>query len=306
MADAKSISVDDYIENRFNANEQYDVDKSSWTNDLFIQKMNKDLKNTATKMSRSEARDLVYYYYSTQRDRVRLNNQLQMHGDRCHELLQWLAQNVNKTEKYVGLALDVYSNNSLVGRWARSIKGIGPVISSGLISHIDIHQAPTAGHIWSFAGYDPTREWKKGEKRPWNADLKVICWKAGESFVKVSNNTEDVYGKIYKQRKLEEIRNNERGKFKDQAEAKLKKFNISKKTDAYKAYAKGILPPAHIHARAKRYAVKLFLAHLHHVMHLVEFKKDPPNPYPMGILGHDESHYIGVPNLNMVLDELTK
>ena len=32
-------------------------------------------------------------------------------------------------------------------------------------------------------------------------DLKELCWKIGESFVKVKGNPADIYGKIYEERK---------------------------------------------------------------------------------------------------------
>ena len=54
-------------------------------------------------------------------------------------------------------------------RWARSIYGIWPVLAAGLLAHIDIEQAPTVGHIWSFAGLDPTKKWQPKTTRPWNA-----------------------------------------------------------------------------------------------------------------------------------------
>jgi len=56
----------------------------------------------------------------------------------------------------------------------------------------------------------------------------------------------------------------------------------------------GKLPPAHIHARAKRWAVKIFLAHWHHVAYMIEYKKAPPKPYSLEHLGH--VHMIEVPN----------
>src|SRR6185436_14373220 len=103
-------------------------------------------------------------------------------------------------EKQVMRALAAFSSNHPVGKWAESIVGIGPVLSAGLLAHINvrkcgcqvyrdmkpipIHDCPglaTAGHIWRYAGYDPTVTWEKGQKRPWNARLKVICWKIGES-----------------------------------------------------------------------------------------------------------------------------
>ena len=61
---------------------------------------------------------------------------------------------------------------------------------------------------------------------------------------------------------------------------------IGKDTDAYAAYSQGRLPPAHIHARAKRYAIKLFLAHLHHKMYMEHYGKEPPLPYAIAHLDH--------------------
>ena len=64
------------------------------------------------------------------------------------------------------------------------------------------------------------------------------------------------------------------------------KKNFKKTTEAYKAYIKGKLPPAHIQARSTRYAVKLFLSHLHEVWYKHEFGKNPPNPFALEHEGH--------------------
>lgn len=129
--------------------------------------------------------------------------------------------------------------------------------------------------------------------RPWNAKLKTLCWKAGESFQKVSNR-DSLYGKIYKERRIMEIEKNEKLMFKDQAERALATKNYSKDTEAYKAYIVGKLPPAQINERAKRYAVKIFLSHLHHVMYVHHYGVEPPKPFAIGILGH--AHMIEIPN----------
>ena len=86
-------------------------------------------------------------------------------------------------EGQIKRALEKYVDNHPVGSWLTSIHGIGPVIAAGLLAHIDIARAPTVGHIWRFAGLDPTTKWEKKTRRPWNAALKVLTWKAGESFV---------------------------------------------------------------------------------------------------------------------------
>jgi len=129
--------------------------------------------------------------------------------------------------------------------------------------------------------------------------LKTLCaFKLGESFVKVQNRESDVYGKVFAERKAGEIEANERGDFKEVAEAKLKKFKIGKGTDAYKHYSEGRLPPAHIHARARRVAVKLFLAHLQQVWWFIRFEEPPPKPFAIEHLGH--GHLIDPPNLHLV------
>jgi len=253
-----------------------------------IKKLTKDLKSASYFLSKDEARFLVDSYYMMQENRIRCDAQVRemTRSGEPHTVLQWLAEQNSMLEKEVAKALDAYSNSTPVGRWARAQYGIGPVITAGLLAHFDIHKAPTNGHFWSFAGLDPRAEWGKGQKLPWNAPLKTLCWKIGESFVKVSGNEEAFYGQLYKTRKEEEIKKNEAGEFADQAKEKLEKFNIGKTTDAYKCYSQGKLPPAHIHARAKRYAVKRFLSDLHYVWFMNEFGKEPPCPYPVAHLGH--------------------
>ena len=98
------------------------------------------------------------------------------------------------------------------------------MIAAGLEAHIDITRAPTVGHIWRYAGLDPTCEWRKGEKRPWNASLKTLCWKIGESFVKVSGKEKSLYGRLWKERKELEEKRNAAGEFADQAAERVNDF----------------------------------------------------------------------------------
>lgn len=260
-----------------------------------IKRLTKDLKDASYILSKDEARFLVDAYYMMQDNRIRTDGQIRSMSasGEPNAVLQWLSDQNSTLEKQVARALDAYSSAHHAGRWARSQIGIGPVIAAGLLAHIDIQKAPTNGHIWSYAGLDPRNEWRKGEKRPWNAELKTLCWKIGESFVKVSGKEDAYYGQLYKQRKELETQKNDELAFKDQAEQKLEKFKIGKTTDAYKAYSVGKLPAAHIHARAKRYAVKIFLSHFHEVWFEHEFGKKPPQPYPLEHLGH--AHKMEVP-----------
>lgn len=264
-----------------------------------IKRLTRDLAKASITLSRNEARYLVDSYYSLQKYRIATAGQVRALDQSAepHDVIGWLLGQCETLEKQIARALDQWSAGQPLCQWARSIVGIGPVIASGLAAHIDIHKAPTVGHIWRFGGLDPTLKWEKGKKRPWNAGLKTLLWKVGESFVKVSSNPNDVYGRVYQERKEDEARRNLNKAFSQQAADKLAQFNIGKDTDAYKAYSIGMLPPAHIHARAKRYAVKLFLAHYHHVAWELEFKTAPPKPYIIEHGGH--VHFIAPPNWPM-------
>lgn len=263
-----------------------------------LNKLKRDIKNAGTTLSKEEARYLVDLYYQMQEYRKASDNQvrqLQKEDDKePHETLAFFANNFRTLERNIKSVLQVYAESKPIGQWMLSICGIGPVISAGLMANIDITKVQTAGQIQAFAGLDPTREWHKGEKRPYNARLKTLCWKIGQCFIKVQNNEEDVYGKIFAIRKAYEIERNEKGELADQAKAKLERFNIKKTTDAYKWYSQGKLPPAHINQRASRYAVKIFLSHLFSVWYEMEHKEKPPKPYAIAILNH--AHEIPIPN----------
>jgi hypothetical protein len=262
-----------------------------------VAKLTKDIRTAARTIKDNEARYLVKAYYTVQENRKGAENQIRSldaamepHFVLDHFLIQY--QTVERSIKRI---LDIYTDNHPIGEWMKEIPGIGPVLAAGLLAHIDIHRAPTVGHIYSYAGLVPGQVWGKGQKRPWNAELKRICWLIGESFVKVSNREEDIYGKYYKQRKQQESALNEAGAFTEQAQAILESRNIGKDTDAYKWYSEGKLPPAHIHARAKRYAVKLFLSHLHEVWYEHTYGIKPPQPYAIAHLDH--AHKIDPPEL---------
>jgi hypothetical protein len=265
-----------------------------------IRKLSKDIRTASKTLSNQEARYLVDTYYNLQDFRKATGNQIRALGEskEPNESIQFFYNQFNTLEKSIKSVLEVYVKQSDVGKWCLSITGIGPVITAGLMAHIDIEKAPTVGHIWSYAGLVPGQKWEKGCKRPWNAKLKVLCWKIGQSFVKVHNNESDVFGKIYKARKELEVQRNESGEYADQAAMILagKKFN--QQTDAFKHYSQGKLPPAHIQQRAERYATKLFLASFHEVAYFDKYKELPPKPYVIAQLNH--AHYWGPPNSDLI------
>jgi hypothetical protein len=435
----------------------YPVDESELTVDeldltVAPRRVSKDMRRAAQTLKEREVRYLVDSYYQFQEYRKASDNQAKAaatteDGEEAepNDAVKWLGATMHGAEDTIKVLLDVYTKHHPVGRWLQSVCGVGPVIAAGLLAHIDIKQAPTVGHIWRFAGLDPTVEWggtaaarelvkcarqaegddhaalvwlakathrkpfifytalgqtiphpddvqiallrcgvysesieqafkehpieitsavelaceidntplsmayasmypglqidwdavqKVLAKRPWNAALKTLCWKAGQSFVKVSNNPNDVYGKMYRDRKVYEWRVNLEGGSADDAAMVLARKKIGRTTEAYNFYAgcykvqpgttyvgrpsgapvnypaerlfhpvlekvevgmgMPMLPPGHIQARSTRRAVKVFLSHLHHVWHEVEYGKPPPKPYVLERMGH--VHYLAPPN----------
>jgi hypothetical protein len=376
-------------------------------------RLKRDLARAARAMSPEQARYLVDAYYTIQEHRIALAAQLRhaeetgerkaaeaVEGDSPIELIRFMFEDARREEENIRLALDEFSNGPEVGRWAKSILGIGPVLSAGLLAHVDITRAMTAGAIWRFAGLDSTVQWhgredvrtvlsdmrkvarndwdafanvavaldhdkpsnvlrsagliekvasigdtkalferlgaewpeavefhadnairlafepdERGEvyemlypeakldwkairsalsKRPWNTRLKVLTWKVGESFIKVSNNEKDFYGHVYAERRRQEEERNDKGEYAEEAAKVLRERRIGA-NPTREAYEAGRLPDGRIHLRASRYAVKLFLAHWHDVAFRDHYGTAPPRPYVIEHLGH--AHFIEPPNM---------
>lgn len=265
-----------------------------------VAKLSRDLKQAARLLSRAEARFFVAAYYKMQKDRIRAEQQaseLEKQG-LPGQLMTWLSGQRLVLEKNVAGALDNYSSSQPVGAWARSLKGVGPIISAGMLAHIDIEKCPTVGHLWRFAGLDPTTRKQSGQKQPWNSKLKRLMFLLGECFVKVSNYDDDVYGKVYRARKLYETQKNSAGDYAALAAASLAEKKYGEDTQAKQWYDKGMLPPARIHLRSARYAVKMFLSHYHEVEYFLKYGTVAPLPYAISHLGH--AHYMPVPHWEMI------
>jgi hypothetical protein len=258
-------------------------------------KMRKDVRSLAVNFDKSSVKELVSTYYRIQEDRIALAAQareLQSAGS-PHELVEYLSDQLNYMENSLKNPLKVFAESYPVGQWALSQYGIGPVITAGLIAHIDIEKASTAGSVWRYAGLDPTMKWEKGSKRPFNAELKVLSWKIGQSFMKFSGRDQCFYGKLYLQDKQRRVELNESGAYADRAKEILttKNWKANKSSDTLKS---GKLPAAQIDAQARRFAVKIFLSHFHTVWFETHFNRKAPTPYTIAHMDH--VHQIDVPN----------
>lgn len=267
--------------------------------DLFTfpmwQLLAKDVRALAVKFDRNSVRELVSIYYRIQDDRIALAAQARelLKTGSPHELVEYLSAQLGYMEISLKKPLENFAQSYEVGRWALSQYGIGPIITAGLISHIDITKAPTAGSIWRYAGIDPTAKWKKGEKRPWNAELKTLTWKIGQSFMKFSNKDQCFYGKLYRQDKERRMQLNESGAYAERSKDILasKNWRKNKSSDTLR---EGMLPAAQIDAQARRFAAKIFLSHFHAVWFETHYNKKAPTPYTIAHLDH--VHEIQIPN----------
>lgn len=259
-----------------------------------LEKLPRDIRKATARMNRQEIRFLVNLYYQIQEFRKATSNQIAAleRSESPHETIAFFYDQSQALENQVKSSLDAWSKANELAAWCREHVGIGPVIAAGLIAHIDFERAPTVGHIWSFAGLNPQAKWEKGQRRPWNQELKTLCWRIGDSFVKQRNREGCFYGVLYEERKKQEVSKNEALEFADTAKETLETRNI-KDAASRSYYEKGQLPPGRIDLRARRYAVKLFLAHFHQAGYRLFFEEDPPKPYPIAILGH--AHEIECP-----------
>lgn len=237
-------------------------------------------------LNKKEARFLVAMYYSMQEERIR--DYARAKEFDSSPTITLMARSAELLELECKKSLDRFSDQHVIGQWLRRIDGIGPIMAAGLLAFIDITICETSSRLWNYAGLTPDSKPVKGQKIHYNPQLRKLCYLIGESFIKVSGKETAMYGHIYKERKLYEQKKNENGDYADQAKKKLDTTKIGHDTDAYKWYSEGKLPPAHIHARARRYAVKIFLSHLHQRWYEYEFNKPAPLPFVHAILGHHD------------------
>jgi len=278
--------------------------------ELPLVQLAKDLREASAALRPFEARYVVDTYYQAQHYRIQAGAQKkasEKHGE-PHRLVSWIGMSMNRFESALRSSLAVFANTYRLGNWLQAHVGVGPVLAAAMLANLDIRHARTVGHFWRFCGLDPTCKWEKGKKRPWNARMKSICaFKLGECFVKFQNHKgpdgqpDCFYGQLFAAKKAALTAQNESGGFREQAQQEMaraeangsaakmrnnKTRKIKDLTGAEKEVAarwsyweQGKLCPAHVHDRARRWTVKLFMSHMHHVMYWDYFRQTPPAPY---------------------------
>lgn len=153
--------------------------------------------------------------------------------------------------------------------WLKNIKGIGPAITGRLTSRIAIENSDTISQLWRFCGQGvvngEAERKRSGLKIHYDPKLKSTMWLIEECLIKAS----DSYKKLYDGFKTEEENNNKPVKIKLKEAAgyqfvggkKITKESLAKTKNKNKV-VEVERTPIHIHRRAKRKMVKIFLSHL--------------------------------------------
>ena len=152
---------------------------------------------------------------------------------------------LDDTEKMVlKLMIEHGENVGPIWDWLTSIKGLGAgSLAAQLLAQIDdISTFDNVSQLWRFAGFavfDGKAEKNKiGEKSHFNRTLKAVCWNIGDQFIR---HYTPLYREIY-----------------DNEKARQRQLHPEKiKVDGKWMYNDG-----HLHNRAWRKAIKVFLQHL--------------------------------------------
>jgi len=256
-------------------------------------------------------RQLVSSYYGIQKVRVAMGNRttaiVKEYGETEHtKMLKDVYDISEKIEKtIVKYIRSVVREFPIYTQWLKYVVGVGDVLAAGLIAGIKTPaRFSNISKLWHYCGQHvvdgeaPSR--RKGAKVDWNPFMRTLCWKLGESFVK----TKGFYRSAYDRFRGVEERKSEEGIIrpidkcigyvpKDDkvievvGDKPLTKSKIEKLKKMGYAELRVGMTKAHIHARAKRKTVKLFIAHLWHKWREIE-GLPITKPYAHALLGHSD------------------
>ena len=179
--------------------------------------------------------------------------------------LIWYCNHLRDTERALARRLDLWSReHPLRENYLSTVKGIGPIFSSGLIAWLEpISRFDNISRLWKYCGLAPGQRRRKGERAGYNPRLKTFMWKIAASFEK-QNAARCKYRRIYDE----------------------KKSYYASRPDLKEAVDKKVKGARqHIRLMAMRYTVKRFLADLWLVWRKME-GLPVTKPYAIDILGH--------------------
>lgn len=127
-----------------------------------LERVNKDTRRAMQALTPDDVKVLVDLYYNIQEHRKAFSNQLwaaQENDEPASDFIGFTYRSIMRLEDNISKAMDEVSYKTDEGTWCRKIFGLGPVLTAGLLCHIDINLSPHVSSLWAYAGYAPGIEW---------------------------------------------------------------------------------------------------------------------------------------------------
>ena len=284
--------------------------------------LRRDIRSGAVILADRAAQWVLGVYYDLQQFRISAGNRNWASEERGlpAEFMRLLRGDLLRLETSIKGILDAYAQSTPWGRWATSLPGFGPIIGAGLSAFVDPEKFSTVGKVWKFFGLVPGLQWGKGQKRPFSLRAKVLAFHIAESIIRQPKSP---YRPLFDQRKALEWQRNLAGELADQARARLEARGAG---DVQRHWYQGrvdpewarqvlqsgrqfpqepqllpegqqgipMLPPGHIHARARRWVAKLVLSHFWEIRYWYTRGERAPLPWVIAHGGHVD--YLPPPN----------
>jgi len=234
---------------------------------------------------KADIRALVEIYYDVQDVRIRSFNRLRQVGE-----VKGVTPNILKQlENQIKLYIQHKIKKELIWQtYLKGIRGIGPILSGGLISWLDPAKAKHISSFWKYCGLHVKDghavKRQKGIHLDYNPKAKLLCWKIADSFIKQRT---PFYRDLYDQTKIEDAsklgnpqENPENCPQYSECVKRLGKTASRLKRESKKPSCK-----KHIDYRARRKMIKRFLSDLWIQWRTLE-KLPISEPYAIAILKH--------------------
>jgi hypothetical protein len=163
-------------------------------------------------------------------------------------------------------------------KWLTKVRGVGDTLATQFVALIQpISDFDNVAKLWAYAGYavsdgEAVRR-RLGVKSNWNPELKKLGFQLGDCFIKAGG----AYRQLYDNYKARDRAAHPEPIIKTDGKGRAMKTREGK---AWRLYTDG-----HMHARARRYAVKIFLSHLWQAWRELE-GLPVRGPYAVEYLGH--------------------
>lgn len=188
-----------------------------------------------------------------QAERMRVGNQVRMShlalGGRKDALAELIQPKLEEIEELIEHAMQREAQESVVWPWASRVKGTGGqgMVVGAVMSRVDIYRVNTVSGMWAHFGFAPGQKRVKGQKIDYDAVGKTWCWRLGDCLLKANGKFKAVYDK---RKEYEVARVLARGGKVKPAKSKMGESDMSL---------------GHVHARAMRHMIKVYLACMYKV-----------------------------------------